>query len=96
MRRTVRSGLSSRVTDKPVTPEHWECLDGTLHIDDEGRPWTQDAETLFPQDGGHGMLFRTFEGKLMLTMHAPNQQPLERAVFIEVEERDGTLVSDSG
>lgn len=23
----------------PVTPGHWECLDGTLHIDDHGQPW---------------------------------------------------------
>jgi arabinan endo-1,5-alpha-L-arabinosidase len=54
-------------------------------------PWTQDEETLFPEDGGHGMLFRSFEGKLMLAMHTPNHQPEERAVFIEVEEKNGTL-----
>jgi hypothetical protein len=23
----------------PVTPGGWECLDGTLHVDDEGTPW---------------------------------------------------------
>ncbi|RKN83752.1 glycoside hydrolase family 43 protein [Paenibacillus ginsengarvi] len=23
----------------PVTPGDWECLDGTLHIDEEGKPW---------------------------------------------------------
>ena len=27
----------------------------------------------------------------MLAMHAPNNQPDERAVFIEVEEKNGTL-----
>jgi beta-xylosidase len=48
-------------------------------------PWKQDEATLFPEDGGHGMLFRTLEGKLMLAMHSPNNQPDERAVFIEVD-----------
>jgi hypothetical protein len=37
------------------------------------------------------MLFRSLEGRLMLAMHAPNNQPDERAVFIEVEEKNGTL-----
>lgn len=54
-------------------------------------PWKQDEETLFPEDGGHGMLFRSFEGRLMLAMHTPNNQPEERAVFIEVIEVNGTL-----
>lgn len=54
-------------------------------------PWKQDDETLFPEDGGHGMLFRSLDGKLMLAMHTPNNQPDERAVFIEVEENGGTL-----
>lgn len=26
-------------SDGPVTPEDWECLDGTLHVDSEGMPW---------------------------------------------------------
>jgi len=26
-------------SDGPVTPADWECLDGTLHIDGDGRPW---------------------------------------------------------
>lgn len=26
-------------SDGPVTPKDWECLDGTLHLDGEGRPW---------------------------------------------------------
>ncbi len=28
-------------------------------------PWIQDKELLFENNGGHGMLFRTFDGKLM-------------------------------
>jgi len=26
-------------SEGPVTPRDWECLDGTLHVDDEGQPW---------------------------------------------------------
>jgi len=24
---------------EPLTPDAWECLDGTLHVDEAGRPW---------------------------------------------------------
>ncbi|HRP57613.1 glycoside hydrolase family 43 protein, partial [Agriterribacter sp.] len=35
-------------------------------------PWVQQPNLLFEEHGGHGMLFKTFEGKLMLTFHGPN------------------------
>ena len=169
-------------SDGPVTPEDWECLDGTFFADDQGRPWivfchewvqvgdgeiwampltgdlrapageprllfraseapfvkqvhhssgqlgyvtdgpflwrAQDgrllclwsslAETgytqalavsdsgridshfsqlppLFDRDGGHGMLFWTKEGKLMLTLHSPNEHLKERPRFIPLD-----------
>jgi hypothetical protein len=36
-------------------------------------PWKQ-AEPLVGNDSGHGMLFNTFEGKLMLILHQPFRQ----------------------
>lgn len=27
------------VSEGPVTPKEWECLDGTLFVDDHGEPW---------------------------------------------------------
>lgn len=27
------------LTEKPVTPADWECLDGTLYVDPKGEPW---------------------------------------------------------
>lgn len=27
------------VTPEPITPRDWECLDGTLFVDDSGNPW---------------------------------------------------------
>ena len=48
-------------------------------------PWKQDPELLFSKDGGHGMLFRTLEGKLMVSLHAPNEGLKERPCFFEVD-----------
>jgi len=53
--------------------------------------WTHDTELLFAKDGGHGMVFRTFDGKLMVTMHSPNETPFERAVFFELVDADNKL-----
>lgn len=52
-------------------------------------PWRHEPEPLFQADGGHGMVFRDFAGRLHLTIHTPNQTPDERAVFIPLIEADG-------
>jgi beta-xylosidase len=179
-------------SDGPVTPKHWECLDGTLHLDVAGEPWmvfchewtqvgdggmwavrlakdwrsavgrpvflfnasaapwalpltldlprpfpayvtdgpflhytaagdlfmlwssigakgyaigvaksangrvdgewVQQAEPLWADDGGHAMLFRKFDGQLLVTFHAPNTRgKTERAVFYRLVEANGTL-----
>lgn len=49
-------------------------------------PWKHAAEPFYNHDGGHGMLFLTFEGKRLLAIHTPNESPEERAVFFEVAE----------
>ena len=49
-------------------------------------PWRQDSEPLWADDGGHGMIFRAFDGRLIVTFHSPNKSPEERPVFIEIEE----------
>ena len=54
-------------------------------------PWTQVEKPLFKKDGGHGMIFKTFDGKLMLTIHQPNGGDKERARFFELEERNDLL-----
>lgn len=58
-------------------------------------PWHQDAEPLWVEDGGHGMLFRTLDGQLHMTLHAPNDTPNERARFVPLDEVDGRLVARS-
>ena len=53
-------------------------------------PWSKD-ELLFSKDGGHGMIFKTFDGRLMLTLHQPNNTPNERMALFEVEDAGDTL-----
>lgn len=52
-------------------------------------PWRQVGEPLYAKDGGHGMVFRRFDGQLMLAIHCPNDSPNERPLFLEVEEKEG-------
>jgi hypothetical protein len=50
-----------------------------------------EEKLFFEENGGHGMLFETFDGKLMLALHAPNNNPCERPVLFFVEEKNGQL-----
>ncbi|NCC47212.1 MAG: glycoside hydrolase [Bacteroidia bacterium] len=61
-------------------------LSGTLQ-----GPWMQSETPLIDRDGGHGMVFTTFNGSLLLTLHSPNETPLERVKFFPVKEVGGTL-----
>jgi len=54
-------------------------------------PWVQSPEPLFTADGGHPMLFRTFEGTLRMALHSPNEPGKERAHFLPVREVSGGL-----
>lgn len=172
------------LTDKPITPDEWECLDGTLYIDKSGKPymvfcheWTQvkdgemcaialsdDLKTavgkpfllfraseplwaekikdnwvtdgpfmyrtgngellmiwssgtnkayveavsysdngeitgnwkhfdklLFDENGGHGMIFKSFEGQKYFVYHYPNVTSEERPVLRKISENGKTL-----
>lgn len=58
-------------------------------------PWEHFSEPLFARDGGHGMLFRTLDGELLLSIHQPNVLPAERPHFFRVKEAtDGSLYLD--
>lgn len=54
-------------------------------------PWKQEETPFFGRDGGHGMLFTTLCGKLLLSIHAPNKTPDERPLFIPVAKTGDTL-----
>ncbi len=61
--------------------------------------WTHELLPLYNKnnsyeyDGGHGMLFTTLDGRLMLSIHSPNgsDEVMTHAVFIEVEDVGNTV-----
>ncbi len=53
-------------------------------------PWEQ-LEPLVGDDSGHGMIFKTFDGKLMLILHRPFRMPLSRAKIYEMEDIGSTF-----
>jgi hypothetical protein len=54
-------------------------------------PWEQVPEPLYAGDGGHCMIFRSFDGQLWLTFHRPNQSPDERPQFFPLVERGSSI-----
>ena len=55
-------------------------------------PWVHDATPIYNNDGGHGMIFRTFDDRLMLTLHTPNITPVERPIMIPAVEDNGKII----
>lgn len=62
--------------------------------------WTHDLFPLYVKgmyhelDGGHGMIFTSLEGKMMLSIHSPNSSTPENrthAVFFELEDTGNTI-----
>jgi arabinan endo-1,5-alpha-L-arabinosidase len=49
-------------------------------------PWKQNPHPLIEKDGGHGMVFKNFDGELQLTYHTPNKTPFERFTHCRVKE----------
>lgn len=62
-------------------------------VSDSGKlagPWKQRAEPLYSADGGHAMIFKRFDGQLMLVLHSPNKN-IERAKLFGLEDTGETL-----
>lgn len=65
-----------------------------LAISESGKlagPWTHREEPLYRDDGGHSMLFETFDGRLMMALHSPNGGPATRIRLFELEDTGDTL-----
>ena len=65
-----------------------------LAISESGKlagPWQHQAEPIFGADGGHAMLFKRLDGRLMMILHQPNITPQERAVIMEMEDLGDTI-----
>lgn len=53
-------------------------------------PWEQ-LDPLVRKDSGHGMLFETFEGQLMMVLHRPFDMPNSRAKLFDMEDMGDSL-----
>lgn len=54
-------------------------------------PWNQSDIPLFSENGGHGMLFKTYNNELKYTLHFPNDLYKERPIFKDIEVRDSSF-----
>ena len=57
-------------------------------------PWKRHAP-LYTGNGGHGMIFKAFDGRLLLSLHQPNNGPNERLHLLELTD-DGESLSLKG
>ncbi len=53
-------------------------------------PW-KEQKLLYTQDGGHGMFFETFDGRLLMTLHQPNGGAKERLHLFQIVDDGETL-----
>jgi hypothetical protein len=77
----------------------WSCMSKNGYsigyaVSDGGiaGPWRQESKPLFDRDGGHGMIFETYGGELLLAIHSPNDTPNERALFVKLEEKEDGII----
>ncbi len=54
-------------------------------------PWEQEPAPLYADDGGHPMLFRDLNDRLVLALHAPNIPLRERVRLLPIKESADTL-----
>jgi len=54
-------------------------------------PWKHIDKLIFKDNGGHGMIFKTFEGKLMITLHQPNNSQKERPQLYQLTDKGDHL-----
>ncbi|MDD6210215.1 MAG: glycoside hydrolase family 43 protein [Bacteroidales bacterium] len=55
-------------------------------------PWVQNEDLIFSENGGHGMLFNTFDGKLMIALHYPNSGATPHTKLFELTDAGDHLV----
>lgn len=53
-------------------------------------PWKHQDEPLLSNDGGHGMIFKAFDGRLVMAVHQPNQGKSRARLFV-LEDAGNTL-----
>ena len=55
-------------------------------------PWKHCEKPVYDKNGGHAMFFTDKEGKAKMCLHGPECEPNERAVILDVIEKEGEIV----
>ncbi len=55
-------------------------------------PWRQIARPIFPENGGHGMVFADKDGQLLFVLHYPNDKFQEKPCFMKLNNQNGELI----
>lgn len=79
-----------RIRD-PFIPGSGYCVVSTESA--SGRvegPWVNQRH-IYRENGGHGMLFRAFDGRLLMALHQPNTRGEERLHLFGVRDDGDTL-----
>ena len=53
--------------------------------------WIHQDELLFSKDGGHGMIFESYDKEKFFVLHSPNISPNERPILQKIAECSDTL-----
>lgn len=67
------------------------CYVQALAVSDSGSilgPWRHADRFIYDKDGGHGMIFDGYDGRLYLILHSTNVDPNERPRLFKIEETD--------
>ncbi|MEM9894971.1 MAG: glycoside hydrolase family 43 protein [Bacteroidota bacterium] len=57
-------------------------------------PWKHLPDRIFEKNGGHGMIFKTFENQLVIALHQPNKSPNERMQLYKLKDTGEALKLD--
>ncbi|MBK1879335.1 glycoside hydrolase family 43 protein [Pelagicoccus mobilis] len=72
-------------------PEGYALIQARSESGKIAGPWIQIEPALFTKDGGHGMIFKTFEGQLVITLHQPNGGEQERPRLFKLQDNGNHL-----
>lgn len=78
------------LTWSPI-PDNNYIVIGAVADDIKG-PWKHCEKPVFDKNGGHAMFFNDKDETLKMCIHCPEREPLERALILNVEEKDGEII----
>ncbi|MCM1544924.1 MAG: glycoside hydrolase, partial [Ruminococcus sp.] len=84
----TESGRLLMIWSSSISGSYCEAVSFSDNDEIDGN-WMHEDKLLFLKDGGHGMIFSGFDGKLYFVCHQPNEREKEKPVlFCLTEEKD--------